>query len=141
MTECCICYIPLQFKQFGQEYSVDLKGNSQFTECIQSSSSKQASNFTPYQKNKKICILEKGEFTEFTAEFKSCRIHSLLSPLFSLSLRVRFPGNICKFLDICLSRVARATSRAVSGNLKKRIVSQFEHLNTHMQKDMKHLNP
>lgn len=48
-----------------------------------------------------------------------CRIYSPLSPLFNFSVKVRFPGNICRFLDICLSRVARATSRAVSGNLKK----------------------
>lgn len=70
MTEwCCVCCVPLHFEQFEQ---VNLKGNSQFTECVKSSSSKQAPNFTLYQKNKNICTLEKGE-----AEF---------APLFLLSL-------------------------------------------------------
>lgn len=34
MTECCNCYVPLKFKNFGQGYSINLKGKSQFTECI-----------------------------------------------------------------------------------------------------------
>lgn len=52
-----------------------------------------------------------------------CRVYSPLSLLFNLSVKVRFPGNICRFLDTCVSRVAGAAARAVSGNLKKISVS------------------